>query len=171
VYEREVAREAVGDPERAGASLRLAKAISRYEIFPPTLLTGVLRRWPVEVGDTVGGCYHLMPGIDLFFASRVVACFDERVGNLWRSGFTYHTLAGHPELGAETFSVEKDLTTGSVGVALRSWSRPGILLSRVLTPVVRLLQVRASRAALDHLARVAATVGDPVGQAARLPLG
>ena len=48
---------------------------------------------------------------------RVIACFDEEREGVWVTGFTYRTLVGHPELGEETFSVEKDLETGLVMVA------------------------------------------------------
>jgi hypothetical protein len=147
-----VAVEAPGPPEASGPYRELARAILRYQIFPPRLVTGILRRMPVEPGDTVGTCYHLARGVDLFFGSRVVECFDGPAGALWRTGFTYRTLVGHPVLGEETFSVEKDLATGRVEVALRSWSRPGILVARLLPPVVRLFQKHAVRAALDHLA-------------------
>ena len=50
---------------------------------------------------------------------------DKRIDGVWHTGFKYRTLTGHPELGEETFSVEKDLATGSVVAALRSWSRAG----------------------------------------------
>jgi hypothetical protein len=152
VYEREVAREAPGDPEPNGPHRRLAAVILRYEIFPTSWVSGVLQREPVEVGDTVGICYHFVPGIDLFFAARVIERFDECVGTVWRTGFTYATVAGHPEYGVETFSVEKDTTTGQVIVALRSWSRPGTFLALLCPPWVRRQQVRASYAALDNLA-------------------
>src|SRR5579862_3284079 len=56
-YEREAPREAPGEPAPDGPHRRAAAAILRYEIFPPALVTGVLRREPVEVGDTVGICY------------------------------------------------------------------------------------------------------------------
>jgi hypothetical protein len=161
VYEREVRSEGPGEPEAAGPYRRIAAALLRYHIFPPSLVQGVLRRVPLQVTDTVGILYHAPAGVDLFFAARVVACFDGpapkdngRPGR-YRTGFTYQTLLGHPELGEETFSVEKDLTTGQVKVALRSWSRPGTYLARAMAPVVRLLQVHASRAALDHLQAVA----------------
>lgn len=156
-YERTVATERPGPPEPAGPHSRLAQAILSYRIFPPRLVTGVLRRPQVQPGDAVGICYHLVPGLDLFFAARVVDRFDRGEGPLWRTGFTYRTLAGHPECGEETFCVEKHLDTGAVVVALRSWSRPGIPLAWLLRPFTRFLQVHASRAALDHLARVAAT--------------
>ncbi len=153
-YTREVGREAPGSPEEEGAFTRCARAILGYDIFPPTTLERVLARDPVEVGDTVGARFGLVPGLALFFASRVIARFDDqRDGELHKTGFTYQTLEGHPELGEETFSVEKNVTTGAVVVALRSWSRPGTALSRALAPLVRRFQVRGSLAALDHLAR------------------
>jgi hypothetical protein len=154
-HERTVAREGPGPPAPGGPHRRVARAILSYRIFPPRLVTGVLRRAEVRVGDVAGIRYHLAPGLDLFFAARVTDRFDRLEGNLWRTGFSYRTLEGHPECGEETFCVEKDLDTGAVRVALRSWSRPGILLARVLRPLTRALQLHAGRAALDHLARVA----------------
>lgn len=159
VYIREVAREPPGPPEAEGVHQRLAAAIWRYEIFPPQLVSGVLRRTPVQVGDTVGILYHAPLAVELFFAARVVEVIHGRretsTGEIWRSGFTYRTLRGHPELGEETFAVDKDLATGAVLVSLRSWSRGGTFLARTFAPVVRRLQVHASYAALDHLERLA----------------
>jgi hypothetical protein len=149
--ERTVAVEGPGEPEPDGSYRRIAAAILRYDIFPPSLVTPVLRREPVAPGDTVGTHYHFLPGIDLFFASRVVDCFDKFVDGLWRSGFTYRTLAGHPVIGEETFSVEKDVSTGRVTAALRSWSRPGLWIAHLTRPLMRWLQIRAGRAALEHL--------------------
>ncbi len=161
IHEREVGAEAPGVPEPGGPHERVAAAILGYDIFPPRLVRGVLRRAPVEVGDTVGIHYRFLPGVDLFFAARVTARFDGRVGAAWHTGFTYRTLCGHPELGEETFSVEKDLRTGRVRVALRSWSRPGTLLARLFAPWVRRQQLRAGRAALVYLARRSAPARDP----------
>jgi hypothetical protein len=138
-YERDVR-----DP---GAFDRIGDAILRYDIFPPGLVTPVLRRAPVEVGDTVGARFHLAPGVALFFASRVVEIFTGSD----RRGFTYRTLEGHPELGEETFLVER-IGDGVVRVSLRSWSRPGIALTKVLAPALRAIQVRASRRAVRRLA-------------------
>jgi uncharacterized protein (UPF0548 family) len=123
-------------------------------------VSGVLRRTPVEVGDTVGILYHA-PGVaELFFGARVIAIYDETIasengGAVWRSGFTYRTLDGHPELGEETFGVDKNVDTGAIRIFLQSWSRPGTLLARAFAPIVRKLQVHASYAALDHLAAIA----------------
>lgn len=156
-YGREVAQEKPGEPEPGGAHQRIAASIMRYEIFPPWMITGVLRRTPVAVGDTVGILFHAPAGTQLFFAARAIEVFDGLAsgGEVWRTGFTYRTLLGHPELGEETFAVEKNLATGAVTASLRSWSRPGTLLARAFAPVVRMLQVRASYAALDHLASIA----------------
>ena len=150
-HERVIGQEAPGLPEADGSARRLAGAILRFDVFPPTLLTSVKRRTPVEVGDTLGLRYPFLPGIDLFFAARVIDRFEKVVGNQWCNGFTYRTLAGHPECGEETFIVEKDLTTGKVTAALRSWSRAGLWIARLAYPMVRHMQLHAAGAALDHL--------------------
>ncbi len=154
-HEREVALEMPGPPEADGVARRLADAILRFDVFPPRLLTGVLRRRPVEIGDAVGLQYPVVPGLKLFFAARVIDRFEETTDTLWRCGFSYRTLQGHPACGEETFVVEKELATGKVTVALRSWSRPGLWIARMTYPIMRTLQVRAARAALDHLERLA----------------
>jgi uncharacterized protein (UPF0548 family) len=155
-HEREVGVEAPGEPDANGLHRRAAAAIMSFHVFPPRLATPVLLREPVAVGDAVGLRYPFVPGLDLLFASRVIDVFDGRVGHLWRTGFTYRTLQGHPELGEEVFCVEKDLATGRVVVALRSWSRAGSLLAWVFAPIVRRLQLHAGRRALDQLTAVAA---------------
>jgi uncharacterized protein (UPF0548 family) len=157
-YERQIGVEKPGPPEPDGLHRRAAAAILRYDIFPPRFVRPVLRRESVQAGDTVGICYHQAPRIDLFFAARVVDCFDEEQGGVWRTGFTYRTLVGHPECGEETFSVEKEMATGRVTVALRSWSRPGTVLALAVSPWVRRQQVRASHAAVEHLALIPPSV-------------
>lgn len=154
-YERVIGTEPPGPPEANGLHRRAATAILGYDIFPPSVGRAVITRNPVEVGDTVGLRYRFGLGLEMFFASRVTERFDEQRGELWCTGFTYRTLAGHPELGEETFSVEKTVATGEVRVALRSWSRPGILLSKLTAPFARRVQVRSSHAALAHLEKIA----------------
>jgi hypothetical protein len=154
-HERVIGCESPGLPEANGIARRTADAILRFAVFPPAMLTGVLRRTPVEVGDTIGLRYFFVPGIDLFFAARVIDRFEGATDTLWRCGFTYRTLVGHPACGEETFIVEKDLVTGKVTAALRSWSRPGIWIATLTYPIMRRLQLRAGRAALDHLERIA----------------
>jgi uncharacterized protein (UPF0548 family) len=155
VHERVVTQEHPGPPEPDGVYYALAKAIRAYRIFPETMVEPVIAREPVEMGDTVGACYHLLSGLDLFFASRVTSVFNDRAGDTWRAGFTYQTLVGHPELGEESFSVEKDDATGRITVALRSWSRPGAWLTWLTYPLARRYQLRAGHAALDRLEALA----------------
>lgn len=159
LHERVVASEEPGPP-RATAR-RLVDAILRFDIFPPSMVTSVLRRTPVEIDDTVGVRYHFVPGLDLFFAARVIDRFETQDDRQWRSGFTYRTLAGHPECGQEDFVVAKDLQTGQVSVALRSWSRRGLWIATLAYPVVRRLQLKAGRAALDHLEQHALPLETP----------
>jgi uncharacterized protein (UPF0548 family) len=164
-FERDLGREPPGAPLPDGAFARVARAVLAYEIFPAETVRGVLRRAPVQVGDTIGISYRLGGGVRLFFAARVFDRFDGlQPDGRFASGFRYRTLAGHPELGEETFEVAKDPRSGSVRVALRSWSRAGLWLTWVGTPIMRLAQRRASEAALDALAKIAAsapTAGPP----------
>jgi hypothetical protein len=154
-HQRIMGRESPGLPESNGIAQRLADAILRFDVFPPTLVQSVLRRTPIETGDVIGVRYPFLPGIHLFFAARVYERFEDVTEQQWRCGFSYRTLAGHPECGEETFLVEKNLANGQVVAALRSWSRPGIWLATLGYPMVRMLQVRAGRRALDHLESVA----------------
>lgn len=166
-YVREVGREPPGPPLEDGAFRLVEAAILRYEIFPPTLVSRVLRRVPVEPGDTVGIVYHAPLGIELCFAARVTERFAGPGKHGYRSGFTYRTLRGHPELGEETFFVEKDDKNGVVRVGMESWSRPGTLLASLFAPIVRRLQVGASAAALDHLYAIGATAPRAVSSGER----
>lgn len=149
-HRRIVAVEPCGPPLADGPFERAAHAILRYQVFPPHIGEGVLRG-PVQVGDTVGLRYHLLPGLDLFFASRVSCVFDDRGEFEWRRGFTYQTLCGHPEIGEETFAVTKNLQTGAVIVTLEAWSRLGLSWLQPLEFLARRFQLGAGRAALDFL--------------------
>lgn len=149
-YERDLAPEEPGPPGARFAAV--AAEIRGYRIFPRSMIEPVIRR-PVEVGDTVGAHFRGFPLVRIFFASRVVATFDGDDDGWWVNGFTYRTLRGHPEHGEETFTVEKELATGRVRVALRSWSRPGTWVTRLGAPILRRVQVRASERALDVLAQ------------------
>ncbi len=150
-----VAKEPPGDPLPDGPFRRVATAIGEYRIFPTTIGDRVLERSPVQVGDTVGLSYRLLPGLRMFIASRVIDVFDERTATGWKAGFTYRTLAGHPELGEETFAVEKNRDSGNVTASLTAWSRPGHWLTRIGYWYARRTQRRAGRAALVNFAEIA----------------
>jgi hypothetical protein len=152
-HAREIAVEEPGAPEAAGPHRAAAERILRFEVFPPEMVLPVLRRAPVRPGDAVGAAYRLAPGIDIFFASRVSAVFDGPEDGVWRTGFTYRTLAGHPFSGEETFAVEKDMATGAVRAVIRSWSRPQQFFARLLRPIARRIQLRAGEKAAEHVQR------------------
>jgi len=154
-YQAVVGHEKPGEPEQGGLHRQLAELIMSYRAFPDSVVTPQLARSPVQTGDTVGTRYHLIPGVDLFFASRVVETFDEPLEDKWRTGFTYSTIVGHPVMGSETFTVEKDLSTGDVSVSLKSWSQPITPLARLFVIPCRLLQKQAARAAIRRLSDVA----------------
>jgi uncharacterized protein (UPF0548 family) len=163
VYERVVAEEGPGVPADAGPHSRVAAAILRYDVFPRRILRPELSHEPIGLGDVVGGVSPFAPGIRIFFASRVVDRFDGELNGVWRTGFTYRTLQGHPEHGEETFSVDKDVATGVVRVRLSSWSQPGNWFTRAFASRARRVQVYANKRALDRLEHVAAS-GASAGQ-------
>lgn len=145
LHRRIVAVEPPGAPLLDGPFQTIAQAIARYDIFPPRLGRGVARR-PVRVGDVVGLRYFLVPGVHIFFASRVYEVIDEEL----RRGFSYETLEGHPEAGQETFAVTKDPHTGAIVASLQAWSQLAPPWPRLLSPLTRPLQYGAGRAALDY---------------------
>lgn len=153
-HHRIVAVEPAGPPQPQGAFERVAESILHYRIFPLQVGTPVLAD-SVCKGATVGLRYRLLPGLHLFFASRVVDVFEHRSEELWRSGFTYQTLVGHPEVGEETFWVEKNLASGAVEAGLQAWSELNFAWLRPLEPLCRWLQLSAGRSALDYLEQVA----------------
>lgn len=67
-----------------------------------------------------------------------------------RRGFTYGTLAGHPEVGEESFLVEHRADGRVVGRVI-AFSRPGRWFTRLAGPVGLLLQRRTARRYLAAL--------------------
>ena len=125
-----------------------------YRIYPPSLLTGALPHSPVRIGDTLALRMNLPLGFGFGFGTKIQSA-GRIEGKGWvRSGFSYTTLQGHPELGEAWFHVEKELGTGLVRIQLSSWSRPGNLLAWLGRPIARRMQVRANRLALDHLEKL-----------------
>jgi uncharacterized protein (UPF0548 family) len=155
-HEAWLGAETPGPPLPGGCHRRVAEAVLRYDIFPAALLRPSLERAPVQAGDTVAAEHPIAPGLAIAMGSRVTEVFDGPAGGAWRTGFTYRTLAGHPECGEETFAVEK-APDGTVRLVLTSWSRPGHPLARLLAGWGRRRQVRAGRAALDKAVRRATT--------------
>lgn len=154
-----VAQEAPGEPEKDGPFSRVASSILGYRIFGPRVGMPVIRREPVEEGDTLGLRYAIFPGLDLFFASRVVEVFEkrQREDSVIESGFRYRTLVGHPELGEEVFRVEKEPVSGQIHLHIEAWSLPNLWLVRLLRPWARHIQRSAATQAHHYLSLVAST--------------
>jgi len=160
---RVVAVEPPGLPLADGPFRRVADAVLAYRVFPEWVLRGEVARVPLRVGDTFGNRFPVLPGLEVFFAGRVKAVIDEPA----RAGFTLRTVAGHPATGEETFEVVKDAVTGEVTARITSWSRVAAWCLWPVEPLFRLGQTWAVRAALDHLAAVAANGRAPVNTPAR----
>ncbi|NRQ50662.1 DUF1990 domain-containing protein [Aeromicrobium stalagmiti] len=132
-----------------------------FESASATLLTwGMHRRAGVR---RTGGPDRAVAGADVAFVwrtvkfeCRVVSVVDEAV----RRGFTYGTLARHPESGEERFMVTIDPASGTVTASITAFSRPGSVLTRLGGPVARLVQRRMTRRYLDAL-ESAARDGEP----------
>jgi len=168
-HERRLPSEEPGIPVAGGPYHRVAEAIMRFEAFPPQELKPIAARTPVEVGDTLRARYCLLPGMDLVFASRVVAVIDEERDGLLCTGFVYRTLTGHPIRGEETFSVEKNLKTGDMVARVGARSRTDTWLTNLIRPLVRRLQRRAGQAGVEHLKNLAETVVRSSGNPSRSP--
>ncbi len=148
----DLAQEEKGAPQPDGPFERVERSILSYRIFGPRLGTPTLASEPVEVGQTVGLRYHFLPGLSLFFASRVVAKFErEPTPQGFKSGFTYRTVQGHPEFGEESFLVYKDPASGRVRLHIYAWSRPGLLWTWLALPWSRHIQKRAGAQAVAFL--------------------
>ena len=99
---------------------------------------------PIEVGITVAvlashfGFWSLHP-------ARIVCLIDDDDGRKWRVGFAYGTLEAHGMQGEETFIIEWHRDDESVWYDLRSFSRPGQMVTKLALPIVRRLQKRFAR--------------------------
>jgi uncharacterized protein (UPF0548 family) len=123
------------DFERAKRGLEqwAAHRRSGVEVFPPTV--------GIEEGATVALLTRQV-GLWVLAACRLVSVIDEPT----RFGFTYATLPDHPECGIESFVIT---TAGpEVTFDIDATSRPGVALVRLVAPVGRALQRRATDAYL-----------------------
>lgn len=83
----------------------------------------------------------------LRFECRVVSVIDEAN----RRGFTYGTLARHPECGEERFVVEIHPESQDVTATITAFSKPSGWLVRLGGPVPRLVQAHMTRRYLAAL--------------------
>jgi len=98
----------------------------------------------IEVGTTVAALARHF-GFWSLHPARIVFLIDDDDARMRRSGFAYGTLRGHGERGEETFIIEWHFADDSVWYDLRSFSRPGQLLTTLGYPIARMLQKRFAR--------------------------
>ena len=154
--EATLAVESAGPPVQGGAYDKVSRSILGYQVFGPKIGKSVIHTQRVEVGDTIGLNYKFLPGLRLFFASRVVEVFEnEQTERGVRTGFVYRTLEKHPELGEEIFEVTK-LPSGEVVLRIEAWSRPNLWFVKLFAPWGRKIQKYAARCAVEYLTHVAA---------------
>jgi Domain of unknown function (DUF1990) len=155
--EATLAMESEGPPEENGSFARVSESILGYRVFGPKIGTPHAFTHKVTKGETIGLSYRFLPGLSLFFASRVVEVFEyQETPDGWRSGFVYQTLTQHPELGEEIFEVSKR-RDGTVTFRLEAWSRPNLWYVKLFTPLGRRIQKYAARCAVEYLTEVAAS--------------
>lgn len=142
-----------GETPEGYAGIRKSAVLSREPGAFPQACAG-LRAWaphrragisllpatPALVeGETLLGCFRSFP-FWVTTACRVVWVVDEEA----RFGFGYATLPHHPEQGEEAFVVERD-EEGEVRFVITAFSRPAHRLTRLASPVSKLIQARVTR--------------------------
>ncbi len=108
---------------------------------------------PAQVGAVVSQLVGVR-GVGVVAPCKVVYVVDEAD----RRGFAYGTLPGHPESGEESFAVSI-LDDESVALDIRSFSRPGNVISRIGQPVSHWVQDKMTDryvAAAQRIARSSA---------------
>jgi uncharacterized protein (UPF0548 family) len=128
------------DRARAGIEQWAAHRGSGIEVFPPDA--------EVEVGQTVTLLIRQL-GLWVVASCRVESVVEEAE----RFGFSYVTMPGHPECGVETFVIRyAPLGRDSrVHFDIEATSRPLDPLVRLVSPIGRAIQRRATRAYIAAL--------------------
>ena len=131
---------------------RLESRLLRYDIFPPNLMRATVcsADGRVHEGTTIVQRVAIGP-FTLESAVRVQAVWHLDDADNVETGFSYVTLAGHPERGVSSFRVARD-GAGQIVFAIDARSQPGSLLTRVGSPFARRFQRRATEAALEYFA-------------------
>lgn len=110
---------------------------SGVEVFPST--AAIESGTNVVLGIRLGPLYAIA-------ACRIVYICDETD----RFGFAYGTLPEHPESGEEAFIIERD-PSGQVRFTITAFSRPASAVTRLASPLARVVQQRATQRYLDAL--------------------
>lgn len=135
---------AQGETPRA-AIARIRGRLLAYDIFPPSAIRAHLcPSGPIREGTTIVQ-WARVGLVWIETAVRVIEVWDGDSN----AGFSYVTLAGHPEKGIATFGVER--RGDEIWLVMTASSRPGTLLTEVGRPLARRMQKRLTRQALQRL--------------------
>jgi uncharacterized protein (UPF0548 family) len=104
---------------------------------------------PAQVGAVVSQLVGVR-GLGVVAPCKVVYVLDEPD----RRGFAYGTLPGHPESGEESFVISI-LDDESVALDIRSFSRPGNVISRIGRPVSHWVQDKMTDRYVEAAQRIA----------------
>lgn len=131
---------------------RVRDRLLDYDIFPPAfMLHGLCRSGPIQFGSTIVQRVQADGLFALEMAVRVTRTWDTESAGKREAGFTYVTLEGHAECGVESFRVQLDHATQAVALLIDARSRPGLWLTRLGLPVVRIIQRSLTQAAVRRL--------------------
>jgi uncharacterized protein (UPF0548 family) len=131
-YRHVVRRAALG--QGRDAFERCAMALMTWGVHRAAGIDVRASHTPAQV-DTVVSQLVGFRGVGVVAPCKVIYVVDETD----RRGFAYGTLPGHPESGEESFAVSI-LDDESVALDLRSFSRPGNVISRIGRPVSHWVQ-------------------------------
>jgi uncharacterized protein (UPF0548 family) len=130
---------------------RLEDRLLTYQVFPPSLMRahicsddGRLHEGTTVVQRVALGPFTLEAGV------RVIRVWHHEDTEYVETGFTYATLAGHPERGISTFRLRRQADGASIDFLIDVRSQPGSWLTHLARPVTRRFQVRATEAALAY---------------------
>ncbi len=146
-YRHVVRRAALGNGRAAFD--RCATALMTWEVHRASGIDVRASHSPAQAGTVVSQRLGLGP-VGIVAPAKVVYVVEEA----GRRGFAYGTLPGHPESCEESFVVSL-LYVESVGMDIRSFSRPGNVISRLGRPVSHVVQDRMTNRYVAAAARIA----------------
>ncbi len=147
------------DEEPRETFARAVDLLLRYRLFPPHRMEARVctASGRVARGATIVQRVFLGP-FAFESAVRVQEIFDDPTFAGRRVGFSYVTLDGHPERGAESFALLLH-ETGLIELTATAASRPGALLVSLGYPVARWFQGHSTREAFLYFRSLVAHGG------------
>ncbi len=131
--------------------LAVRERLFTYRMFPPSVLRAMVGTANGRVSEgcvVVARAFFPLSPVALEFGVRVIDVWEHSDAERHVAGLAIATVEGHPETGRERFEAHLHRASGEVELTIIVEARPGPLLVRLLSPVSRWFQLRATRAAL-----------------------